>query len=376
MACKINDETPWAKTYTNPSYPPLVMKDSGKGLESDTGIIPQSAKERLKERKMNREDRERALHMSFFIANLIPTGFHIVLYGAAGSGKTTVILFLCEQIAIHYPDVEIYYLYLDGQLNMAATYEEQLEDEGLLDRYNILTEGNADEMLSEIEEMVKEGETDPANLVVVLDTLKFLNRNILNKDANAKVMHRIKALTSKGVTFITLHHTNKDGENFSGTAEIEQDSDALLKIETTDAEEEHMKISTIITGGRVRFFFQPQSFKFRQGDPTSVEMLERPVDTQRLEQLKKDEYFISIIKGLLLKKGELNKTDLEMYLKEDDDFDCTSRERKRIIREYVDIHWKKREEGDRGQIHYYSAIDTVSETIASINESISAPCKV
>jgi energy-coupling factor transporter ATP-binding protein EcfA2 len=374
MVCKISDETPWVKRENaSPSYPPLLMKGSEEGLQSDTGIIPQSAKEKLKSRRMNQEDRERALHMFFFIDHLIPSGFHIVLYGAAGSGKTTVILYLCAQIAIHYHDVEIYYLYLDGQLNMAAGYEELLEEENLLDRYNIITEGNADEMLSEIEALVEEEGTVPENLVIVLDTLKFLNRSILNKDANAKVMHRIKALTNKGVTFITLHHTNKDGENFAGTAEIEQDSDALLKIETTDAEEEHMKISTIKAGGRVRFFFQPQSFRFKQGDPTSVEMLERPVDTERLEQLKKDEYLISIIKGLLLKKGELTKTDLEAYLKEDDDFDCSSRERKRIIREYTDVHWKIRKEGDRGQVHYYRAIDTVSKTISSLNDSISAP---
>jgi energy-coupling factor transporter ATP-binding protein EcfA2 len=374
MVCKISDETPWVKRENaSPSYPPLLMKGSEEGLQSDTGIIPQSAKEKLKSRRMNQEDRERALHMFFFIDHLIPSGFHIVLYGAAGSGKTTVILYLCAQIAIHYHDVEIYYLYLDGQLNMAAGYEELLEEENLLDRYNIITEGNADEMLSEIEALVEEEGTVPENLVIVLDTLKFLNRSILNKDANAKVMHRIKALTNKGVTFITLHHTNKDGENFAGTAEIEQDSDALLKIETTDAEEEHMKISTIKAGGRVRFFFQPQSFRFKQGDPTSVEMLERPVDTERLEQLKKDEYLISIIKGLLLKKGELTKTDLEAYLKEDDDFDCSSRERKRIIREYTDVHWKIRKEGDRGQFHYYWAIDTVSKTISSLNDSISAP---
>jgi energy-coupling factor transporter ATP-binding protein EcfA2 len=374
MVCKISDETPWVKRENaSPSYPPLLMKGSEEGLQSDTGIIPQSAKEKLKSRRMNQEDRERALHMFFFVDHLIPSGFHIVLYGAAGSGKTTVILYLCAQIAIHYHDVEIYYLYLDGQLNMAAGYEELLEEENLLDRYNIITEGNADEMLSEIEALVEEEGTVPENLVIVLDTLKFLNRSILNKDANAKVMHRIKALTNKGVTFITLHHTNKDGENFAGTAEIEQDSDALLKIETTDAEEEHMKISTIKAGGRVRFFFQPQSFRFKQGDPTSVEMLERPVDTERLEQLKKDEYLISIIKGLLLKKGELTKTDLEAYLKEDDDFDCSSRERKRIIREYTDVHWKIRKEGDRGQVHYYWAIDTVSKTISSLNDSISAP---
>ena len=373
MVCKVEDETPWANSYEACINPPLSTKDSQKASGNHSDIITQSAKTQLKARKMKKADREKALATFFFIEQLIPSGYHIILYGAAGSGKTTVVLYLCEMIARKHPDVEIYYLYLDGQLGMAAAYEEHLEEEGLAERYNIITDGNADEMLTLIEEMVKEGQSNPHKLVIVLDTLKFLNSNILNKNANIGAMHRIKSLTNKGVTFITLHHTNKDGENFAGTAEIEQDSDALLKIETADGDEPHTKVSTINEGGRVRFFLEPRSFGFKQGDPTSVEMLDSTVDANRIAKLKEDSYLISIIKGILGLEGELSKTELEKYLKEDDDFDCSSRDRKRILKEYLGVHWKIRKDGDRNQYHYYSVIDTVSETIESINNRISAP---
>lgn len=363
MSCKINDKTSWS-----PENQKLTASDSH--TSNDAQIITQSSKSKLKEKKMNKQERERALNMTFFVERLIPSGFHLVLYGAAGSGKTTVMLHLCEQIVKQHPDTEIFYLYLDGQLGMAAAYEEHLEESGIAERYNIITEGNADENLTLIEEMVKTKEVDPSKLVVVLDTLKFLNRNILSKDANAGAMHRIKALTNKGVTFITLHHTNKDGENFAGTAEIEQDSDALLKIETVDGEAPYSKISTINEGGRVRFFLKPRSFSFTQGDPTSAKMLENTVDADRIAREKEDARLISIIKGLLNIKGELTKTDLENYLKEDDDFDCTDKERKRILFTYTDKHWERRKGGERNHIHYYKTMDTTSNSIESINKNI------
>ena len=366
MSCKPEDKTRYAKLNENQT----LSTDDSQKASGNSEIIPQSAKSKLKAKKMNKETREKVLTTFFFLAQLIPAGYHIVIYGAAGSGKTTVMLFLCKMIAKNHPRVEIYYLYLDGQLAMAAYYEEHLEKEGLADRYNIITEGSADEHLMLIEEMIENKEVDPANLIVVLDTLKFLNRNVLNKDANAKTMHRIKALTNKGVTFISLHHTNKDGENFAGTAEIEQDSDALLKIETTDGDDEHTKISTIKEGGRVRYHLKPHSFEFQKGDPLSVKMLDDEVDANKLLQEKQDAKYISIIKGILTLEGELQKSKLDSFLKEDDDFDLTDKERNRILKTYADRHWKITKGGKRKHIHYYSVIDTATDSIEKIAQKL------
>ncbi len=371
MACKTEDKTRWAKPQEDQT---LTSKDSQKTLPSyNSDIITKSAKERLKERKMTKNDRVRALNMKFLIDGLIPSGYHIVLYGAAGSGKTTVALYLCEQILLNHHDAEVFYLFLDGQLAMAAKYEDYLEDKELSERYNIIIEGNADENLTLIENMIKDNELYLINLIIVIDTLKFLNQNILSKSANARVMHRIKALTNKGATFISLHHTNKDGENFAGTAEIEQDSDALLKIETTDGDNPQMKISTIKEGGRVRFFFESKSFKFYQGDPSTVEMLDTSIDAEALSQEKKDTQYVTIIKAILNIEQEITRSVLDKYLKEDDDFDCSNKERDRILKTYKDVHWKVRKGGERNRYHYYSVIDVVHNSIESIKQKLSSP---
>ncbi len=352
-----------------------VLEIGQAGNNSVTGVVvPSMAKDRLKKKKMTKSEKEKALTMFFLIPGLIPSGFHIILYGAAGSGKTTVVLFLMREILLNNKDVEVYYLYLDGQISMAATYEDYIEGEELSNRYNILTGGTADELLIDIEALVEESE-NPSNIVIVLDTFKYLNTDTLNKSGNAKALHRIKALTNKGVTFITLHHTNKDGENYAGTAEIEQDSDALLKIETTDGVGEHEKISTIIEGGRVRYFMEPMSFTFTRGMPSSVEILTDKVDTSLIQEEKKDIHIILIIKGVLTKQGSITKTNLEKLVKEDDGYDGSDKELKKILQKYLNKHWGIKKSGDRSHVHNYSVIDTTAKTIESIQAQLSSPKK-
>ncbi len=373
MGCKIEDKTIWTAEVKGQENQELVTNDSHVTSDnSDSVIIPLSAKEKLKGKRMNKEDRERALHMYFFLEKILPRGFHIIIYGAAGSGKTTIVLHLMKQLLIEHDSVEVYYLYLDGQLGMAANYEEHLEEEGLSDRYNLITEGTAEELMNSVENLVAES-ANPEDLVIVLDTLKYLNPDIISKSTNARVLHRIKALTGKGATFISLHHTNKDGENFAGTAEIEQDSDALLKLVTMDGDEEHTKISTLKEGGRVRYFFKEQSFTFKKGDPSSVEMIDGQIDTDKLAQLKYDSYLITIIKGILTSKGPITKSELEGLVKKDDDFDGSNKELKSILKRYVDTHWKIQKTGERNHIHMYSAIDTASKSIRAIQSKIASP---
>ena len=140
-----------------------------------------------------------------------------------------------------------------------------------------------------------------------------------------------------------------------------------------DGEEEHTKISTLKEGGRVRYFFKEQSFTFKKGDPTSVEMIDGEVDTDKLAQQKQDSYLITIIKGILTSKGAISKLELEGFVKEDDDFDGSNKEIKNILKRYIDIHWKIQRTGDRKQTHMYSVISSVSENIASIQSQISVP---
>lgn len=329
----------------------LETENSKSNSKVHNEIIAQPILGELKKMKMSKQDKMRALNMTYFIDGLIPVGYHIILYGAAGSGKTTIALHWCFEIVQKFHDVIVFYLYLDGQLGMAANYENFLEGKNVVERYNLLTNCNVNDTFNLIEKSVSAGEILPENILVVLDTLKYLNPNINNKDANVKAMQRIKKLTALGITFISLHHTNKDGENYAGTAEIEQDGDGLLKIETTQGDDKYSKLSTIDEGGRVRFFMKSRSYKFIQGKPQSVEEMSELIDAKKILLQKRDESAISIIKNILESNGELNKTELCKLLNEDDRFNCKERERNRILSTYTDKHWKITKGGERNIYH-------------------------
>ena len=193
--------------------------------------------EELKGLSMSHSQRTKALNERFLIDGLLPIGYHVILYGNAGSGKTSVVLKLLAEMLLdkNNADIKVFFFYVDGQLSMASKFMDYIESIKIDNRYSIVTNGTAESMLNLVEEML-EDHPHPEQLVFVLDTLKHLTPDLNNKGANAKALHRIRKIVSTGATFLSLHHTNKDGENFSGTAEVEQDSDALLKIETTDGQ--------------------------------------------------------------------------------------------------------------------------------------------
>jgi len=314
-----------------------------------------SIKDKLKGRRMSKKRRDEAKNQKWVIDGILPQGNHVVVYGAAGSGKTTVTLMMIADALEDNPDLEAYFLYVDGASSMAAYFEDYIEEKNLSDRYIIMEDGSATDMLKDIEDYIKGCEV-PENVIIVIDTLKSLQPDIIAKGALAKTMHRIKALSKQGVSVMTLSHTNKDGENYAGTAEIEQDTDGLLKITTFDGERDYEKISTITAGGRVRFFAQERSFKFTQGKPETVTEID-VIDTTAMKQEKIDMALIQGIRAYLRLKGKVSKTELENAIMEDDSFEHNAREIKKVIKRYIDRFWTKSTGGERNITHFYTIKD-------------------
>ena len=327
-------------------------------IQSNTNIVSdwQIKMDKLKGLKMSDKQREKSLDERFLVDGFLPVGYHVILYGNAGSGKTSVVLKLLADMLEDNADIEVFYFYIDGQLGMASKFTNHIESKNLENRYSILTNDNAETMLTLVEDMLK---THPApeTLVFVLDTLKHLTVDLNNKGANAKALHRIRRIVQTGATFLSLHHTNKDGENFSGTAEIEQDSDALLRIDTVDGTGENEKISTIKEGGRVRFYFKEMSFSFIKGDPVSVQKLEEEIDVSLIAKMNGDKHLIGGLKAFLRLRSSASKAELEQAIKEDDDFEYSRREVQRVISNYVDIHWRVVKSGDRNTTHTYFLLE-------------------
>lgn len=212
------------------------------------------------------------------------------------------------EIAKNHPDKEFIFLYLDGALQMASSMQKYISSQFFLNM-KILTEASAQDYNELLEELIS-SKTDLSKYVFIYDTFKFLSTDINHKNANKKAMCTVKELTHLGATFISLGHTNKDKKNASGTAEIEQDSDAALRRDTMD-KDSTKKIASIKIGGRCRFDVKEQSFDYIASDISSVE--KSKIFTPILE-LEENNIIIQEIVSVLKIKPMIQK-ELENRLK-------------------------------------------------------------
>jgi predicted ATP-dependent serine protease len=293
--------------------------------------------------------------MKYVIDGLIVENYHTYLMGNAGAGKTTILLHLCfEMVQKGY---KVFYFYLDGALNTASKVDEEIERLEIEDNFNLLVDGT----MNDYKEILEKFIATKSNLnktVFILDTFKFLSADVNHKNANKDAMHLIKEVCKLGATFISLGHTNKDGEKFSGTAEIEQDSDGVLRIDGID-EANDKTVSTIKKGGRCRFDVKESSFTFRKGNVLSVERLDEVIDTEnQLKQKateKSDEFIINEIKKVLRLNPNILQKDIIPNVTEN--IGISKNKVIKTLNFYVDKHWKRTQSKEATNGYEYKVID-------------------
>jgi hypothetical protein len=261
---------------------------------------------------MTEESMKAIENMEYLIDGFIVKGYHTYLFGNAGGGKTTIAFFLAKEILESFAHMNVVFFYIDGTPTMAKNAMESFIKLGLQDRITITDSGTVSDYINELAQCIV-GKVDLSNTFFIFDTFKYLTTDINNKNANKNAMALIKKLChTTGATFLSLGHTNKDGEKQSGTAEIEQDSDAIFRIDSmTDSDP---ATSTIMPAGRCRLDPIEQTFQFTRGNISSVTRLDNPIDIEALTYAKEtratDMALIIEVKSILTKGVE--KTQSEM----------------------------------------------------------------
>lgn len=180
------------------------------------------------------------------IDGIAHAGHHTVLFGPSGSFKTTFLTALCLHALDKNEGLEVHYWGFD----VSPPYAMAVVSELAHDRFSLFSNQTIIDMKSFYAEYFQ-SKLRLDNVIIVLDTFKFLSSDVNNKNANKEAMHYIKGICKLGAAWISLAHTNKDGKRESGTAEIEQDSDAVLRIDNVI--EGNKGIANIKKAGRCRW---------------------------------------------------------------------------------------------------------------------------
>jgi len=240
-------------------------------------VHPLSKKEKAKKKKARKKElkefdplkvsgalddemMEERKNQRILFESVVVERMHTFIYGAAGSMKTTAIGWIASEIVKEHDDKVIHFWSFDASQNHENSIYNYYKQQGVSDKVSILVGKTKEDYMNHYK-MAVELEADLSSLVILIDTWKFISNDINSKGSNKDAMHFIKKLLDLGATVVSLGHTNKDNIKNSGTAEIEQDSDAILRIDRRVDEFSQKVTLTISSAGRARFNCAGVTFK-------------------------------------------------------------------------------------------------------------------
>lgn len=160
---------------------------------------------------------------SFLAPELLAENRITTMFAASGQGKSTLALWLVEQIASQEMR-PIYYLDLD---NGVETLQERGVDQ-LLDRHPQIRyggRGKVDRSLRFLESMQYR-----SGAVIVIDSILNFIVGKRSSEKIASVFELLKSIRDAGNTVIVLHHEGKNTGQIYGQIEFETQSDAVAQI--------------------------------------------------------------------------------------------------------------------------------------------------
>lgn len=281
-------------------------------------------------------------------------GHHTVIFGPSGSFKTTFITALCFQALKENPELEVHYWAFDVSPPYIQATVKLINELGMKKKLLLFSDVTILDMTNFYKEHIKTN-VRLENTIIVLDTFKFLSDNVNDKNSNKDAMHFIKKICKLGAAWVSIAHTNKDVQKQSGTAEIEQDSDGLLRIDSVISDGKG--IANIKKGGRCRWGDTSLTIETTltaedRNNPSlflyyaikDARLIEY-VDIEKLKAIQvqaKDMVVIAeIIKEYYTKNNQfINKTDLTTFIKANEMLELSQSEIKKILVDGEGKYWK------------------------------------
>lgn len=234
------------------------MNDSTNSASSGT---PRKASQMFKDLILNTEDVNQMANSIFLITDMIVQG-HIAVFAApANGGKTTLFMYLCEQLAANGQDV----LYINADSSPGDLKDHH--SHSIRHGYQVISpDAKLGQSVQNVLDTLGKIVNSPGScigLVLILDTLKkFVD--MLDKKQLKSLLSTLRAVTLRGATICLLGHTNKypgkDGNNiFEGMGDLRSDVDELIYLDSSkNPDTGYLEVTT--RPDKVRATFSPRSF--------------------------------------------------------------------------------------------------------------------
>ena len=250
---------------------------------------------------LSKEEVEKIQRTKWVIEDIAPQSHVVVIVGAPGAGKTTIMFHLCCLISDEYV---VNYIHADTNPGDAKDYYERAWKHGVNYATPDMVVGKSMEDVMNFLRAKANGAEELYDQVFVIDTLKK-TANMIDKDNLKKATQVFRKLSSRGATLLLLGHTNKHKNNegdfvFEGTQDLRADVDEMIFLIPHKEPDGSLLVSTKVDKQRSEM----KERSFRIHEDRTVEVLEEWTNVSRLveqeKQRKKDKPIVDAIRDAIL----------------------------------------------------------------------------
>jgi len=258
----------------------------------------------------------------FIYKRMIPRGHLIAIVGLPGSGKTTIMEFVCSKI-------EGNALYITADISAGDVPEARRR--AIKGGYKLLCPDikigkSMDDIMADLA-VLSRSDADLTDTVIVIDTLKKITE-VIAKNKSANIYKMLRALTGRGATVICLGHCNKYPDSdgwpiYEGTSDLRSDFDELALLHAHKGDYGMVTSSLYweaegLPWAKARSFVESLSWSIDVEDGRLVTEENEWSDTVALSKEKREAMHtadvIREVHALLTLKGPLKQSDILQQL--------------------------------------------------------------
>ncbi len=254
------------------------------------------------------EEINKAKDINWLIDGILPEQTIGVLYGASGSGKSSLMINYCQYILSKINEVHI--IYIDADMN--ANKLKQIGIGELIKKHKerfVYAGKQVTNIVAKTQELLKEiiefqNKCSRKKYLVVEDSLTLLSQK-KNGFLDTDMLYKYeKQIREAGGTVILIHHLNKNGV-FADSQQIENFADYTFLVERNDFN----NCILLKPQKASRFDIQPKAYK------TEDRKIIDEIDFSMANISLCESNFVKIIVDLLA-DGEMNQSEIMKYLKQ------------------------------------------------------------